>query len=166
MAERILLYRAHTSNGSEYPGWPHVPQLFEPPDADPHVRWCGRGVAAISRYPLSRFVPHHKDVFSQPAFDLPRFPSGTHFLHRRRSSQPDEARQGMTGSHMKSAGRVRACRRKPGSRSRLFQSRHRALPPGRRRKRGSMPRVGSWSRTPDPIPRAGVSFLRERSSNS
>jgi hypothetical protein len=32
------------------------PQLTEPPDADPHVRWCGRGVAGITRYPLSRFA--------------------------------------------------------------------------------------------------------------
>jgi hypothetical protein len=43
-----------TSSGSECPGWPHQPQLTEPPDADPHVRWCGRGVAGIAGYPLSR----------------------------------------------------------------------------------------------------------------
>ena len=29
----------------------HRPQLTEPPDADPHVRWCGRGVAGESRLP-------------------------------------------------------------------------------------------------------------------
>src|SRR5260370_39940363 len=32
------------------------PQHSEPPDADPHVRWCGRGVAGLTGYPLSRFL--------------------------------------------------------------------------------------------------------------
>jgi len=31
------------------------PQPYEPPDADPHVRWCGRGAAVTYRRPLSRF---------------------------------------------------------------------------------------------------------------
>jgi len=31
-------------------------QPTEPPDADPHVRWCGRGIAGDPRYPLSRFL--------------------------------------------------------------------------------------------------------------
>ena len=30
------------------------PQPFQPPDADPHVRWCGRGPISDDR-PLSRF---------------------------------------------------------------------------------------------------------------
>jgi len=25
------------------PGYPHLAQPAEPPYADPHVRWCGRG---------------------------------------------------------------------------------------------------------------------------
>jgi hypothetical protein len=33
------------------------PQPSEPPDADPHVRWCGRGVA-VRRYPLCRYFSH------------------------------------------------------------------------------------------------------------
>src|SRR5258708_16202481 len=32
------------------------PQHSEPPDADPHVRWCGRGVAGLTGYPLSRLL--------------------------------------------------------------------------------------------------------------
>jgi hypothetical protein len=35
----------------------HKPQLTEPPDADPHVRWCGRGTAGIPGCPLSRLCP-------------------------------------------------------------------------------------------------------------
>ena len=31
-------------------------QASEPPDADPLVRWCGRGIAGQTGYPLSRFV--------------------------------------------------------------------------------------------------------------
>ncbi len=46
--------RGATSSGSESLGWLHKPQLTEPPDADPHVRWCGRGVTGIAGYPLSR----------------------------------------------------------------------------------------------------------------
>src|SRR5260370_40525954 len=34
-----------------------APQLFEPPYTDPYVRWCGRGVAAFPRSPLSRLGP-------------------------------------------------------------------------------------------------------------
>ena len=36
----------------------YEPQLTEPPDADPHVRWCGRGTAGITGCPLSRFFLH------------------------------------------------------------------------------------------------------------
>ena len=43
--------RGITSSGSECPGLLHRPQLTEPPDADPHVRWCGRGVTGESRLP-------------------------------------------------------------------------------------------------------------------
>ena len=51
------LCRGVTSIGSAYPGWLHQPQLVEPPDADPHVRWCGRGMVRITHHPLSRCVP-------------------------------------------------------------------------------------------------------------
>ena len=44
----------NTSSGSVCLDWPQKPQPAEPPDADPHVRWCGRGVATIRRYPQSR----------------------------------------------------------------------------------------------------------------
>ena len=30
------------------------PQPLEPPYTDPYVRWCGRGLAGITGYPLSR----------------------------------------------------------------------------------------------------------------
>ena len=33
--------------------WPREPQLAEPPDTDPHVRWCGRGRGREAA-PLSR----------------------------------------------------------------------------------------------------------------
>ncbi len=37
----------------------YEPQLTEPPDADPLVRWCGRETAGITGCPLSRFgLPH------------------------------------------------------------------------------------------------------------
>ncbi len=62
LAERIQLCREHTSNRSECLGSQHKPQLYEPPDADPHVRWCGRGVAAISRYLLSRLHPTNQTI--------------------------------------------------------------------------------------------------------
>ena len=52
VSERCIpLCRGVTSSGSECPGLLHRPQLTEPPDADPHVRWCGRGVAGESRLP-------------------------------------------------------------------------------------------------------------------
>ena len=49
-----MLQLKQWKRGSECPVPLHKPQLPEPPDADPHVRWCGRGVAGISGYPLSR----------------------------------------------------------------------------------------------------------------
>jgi hypothetical protein len=39
-----------TSSGSL--DLPRKPQLFEPPDADPPVRWCGRGPGKSSRAPM------------------------------------------------------------------------------------------------------------------
>src|SRR6185312_7604867 len=44
-------------------GWRPIAQPAEPPDADPHVRWCGRGEAA--RPPLSRLKCQH--VGTEPA---------------------------------------------------------------------------------------------------
>src|SRR5438132_12304196 len=31
-------------------------QLAEPPDADPHVGWCGRAMVRITHHPLSRLT--------------------------------------------------------------------------------------------------------------
>jgi len=49
-----LLCRDHTSIGSEYPACRITLNSLEPPDADPHVRWCGRGMVRITHHPLSR----------------------------------------------------------------------------------------------------------------
>ena len=54
------------SSGSESLGSTHRPQLTEPPDADPHVRWCGRGVARIARYPLSPFDICRSRIAARP----------------------------------------------------------------------------------------------------
>src|SRR5439155_10255192 len=48
--------RTATSTGSEYQGLPAKPQPTEPPDTDPYVRWCGRGLTegpqpSVSPYP-------------------------------------------------------------------------------------------------------------------
>jgi len=40
------------------PGYPHLAQPAEPPYADPHVRWCGRGGRVIvPPIPMPRFEP-------------------------------------------------------------------------------------------------------------
>lgn len=48
--------RTATSTGSESQGLPAKPQPTEPPDTDPYVRWCGRGLTEGPhfRQPLSR----------------------------------------------------------------------------------------------------------------
>ena len=47
--------RTATSTGSESQGLPAKPQPTEPPDTDPYVRWCGRGLTeghtSVSPYP-------------------------------------------------------------------------------------------------------------------
>jgi hypothetical protein len=42
-------------------------QPTEPPDTDPHVRWCGRGAAVTYRRPLSRFTGENQHMLV-PAF--------------------------------------------------------------------------------------------------
>ncbi len=60
---RIAAHRAlHTALPMSYydrmgvPRLADSPQPTEPPDADPHVRWCGRGLTGRTRQPLSRFI--------------------------------------------------------------------------------------------------------------
>ncbi len=36
--------------------WASLPEFVEPPDADPHVRWCGEGVSKGRPYPIRRFL--------------------------------------------------------------------------------------------------------------
>lgn len=54
-----LPFQASASMRSAYRAWvPHQPQLSEPPDADPYVRWCGREVGELnSPTPYPDFVP-------------------------------------------------------------------------------------------------------------
>ena len=56
LMERAVLREELILSGSECHGLPHQPYLTEPPACGPHVQWCGRGVARITRYPLFRFL--------------------------------------------------------------------------------------------------------------
>jgi hypothetical protein len=52
----------------------HKPQLTEPPDADPHVRWCGRGTAGILRLPPIPITKHALCLQGSGAPDVARPP--------------------------------------------------------------------------------------------
>jgi hypothetical protein len=45
-----------------------VLHVSEPPDADPHVRWCGEGKLKTSLYPIYTLIVYHQTLWNVELF--------------------------------------------------------------------------------------------------